>query len=96
MFNIRNLVLVSSVTLLVACASQEEPVMMTTAAQSIDGDEDAYKIVCTKDEQVGSRIDETVCRIVYAKGSALGTIDDIHKEDRMQEMANSQRPKAAR
>lgn len=93
MVNVKNCVLILSVAMLAACASQEEPVVMATAAQSIDGDEDDYEVVCKKEEQVGSRIDETVCRIVYAKGSALSTIDDIHKTNRMREMANSQRPK---
>jgi hypothetical protein len=93
MVGIKNYVLVLSVTILAACVTQQEPVVMAAAAQSIDGDEDAYEIVCAKEEQVGSRIDETVCRIVYAKGSALGIMDDIHKADRLQEMANAQRPK---
>ncbi len=93
MVSIKNCVLVLSVLMLAACATQEEPVIMAAAAQSIDGDEDDYEVVCKKEEQVGSRIAETVCRIVYAKGSALGTMDDIHKTNRMREMANSQRPK---
>lgn len=93
MVSFKKCALVLGVTMLAACVTQEEPVVMATAAQAIDGDEDAYEIVCAKEEQVGSRIDETVCRIVYAKGSALGTIDDIHKTNRIREMANSQRPK---
>ena len=89
MISIKSCVLVLSVAMLAACATQEEPVVMTTAAQSIDGDEDDYKVVCAKEEQVGSRIDETVCRIVYAKGSALGIMDDIHNDERLREMAKS-------
>ena len=93
MVSFKKCALVLGVSLLAACVSQQEPLVMATAAQTIDGDEDAYEVVCAKEEQVGSRIDETVCRIVYAKGSALSTIDDIHKANRLQEMANSQRPK---
>lgn len=92
MVRIKNCVAVLGFVVLAACAT-EEPVMMVSSAEVIDGSDEDYEIVCKKEREVGSRIEHSVCRIEYAAGSALQTMDDIHKENRMQEMANSQIPK---
>lgn len=96
MVRIRNCVVVLSLAVLAACVTTADPEPVVLTAQNAvtpDGDEKGYEIVCKEEEETGSRLKHTVCRIVYPGGSAMGVIDDIHKADRMQEMANSQRPK---
>jgi hypothetical protein len=93
MVGIKNCVLVLSVTILAACATPEEPMVLAASNVAVDsGDADDYEISCKKETKIGTRIASTVCRIVYAEDSPQGVVGEIRNTDIMRDIVLGQRP----